>query len=65
MTTTQRKTPCYRCRGSKQETYTETETDLTMSVVMGSATGTGYFPMTRVVTKTRTCTSCNGSGEQR
>lgn len=59
---------CTNCSGigRKSETYTETEQDIGMSLAMGAGLGTGYFPMTRTVTKTRlvNCTWCGGTGKR-
>lgn len=57
-------TTCYSCHGSGQESHTEVEHDAGMSLAMGTALGMGYSPMTRTVTKYRSCTSCRGSGRR-
>lgn len=59
------KPDCTNCHGRGQVSELVTETDSGMSIAMGSALGMGYFPMTRTVTKDKTCPVCGGSGKQR
>ena len=66
--TDDKKQDCYHCHGRGTTTVTETrqEPDYAMSMVMGDALGTGYFPQYKTVTETKTksCTWCGGTGKR-
>lgn len=51
---------CPLCRGKGYRIVTRLEQDTAQSLLLGAATGTGYFPVLKMHTEQQLCEKCMG-----